>query len=181
MSLKNLTQSKHSNAERSWFASLMISGKISKEQYSVYLKQQFECYSALEKRLDSMVDSKLRIPDNLKRADRIMKDLKELSLNPDNIPIFETTQNYVDYITSKCKDDVIYAHVYVRYLGDLKGGQIIAKKVPGAGKYYQFTDPEILEAFIRSQLSQEEEFVEECNRCFDSAIGLFKDLQTHLS
>ena len=27
MSLKNLTQSKHSGAERSWFAGLMMSGK----------------------------------------------------------------------------------------------------------------------------------------------------------
>ena len=37
MSLKKLTRSKHSNAERSWFASLMMSGKISNEQYSIYL------------------------------------------------------------------------------------------------------------------------------------------------
>ena len=50
MSLKKLTQSKHSGAERSWFASLMMSGTITNEQYAIYLKQQFECYRALENR-----------------------------------------------------------------------------------------------------------------------------------
>ena len=45
MSLKNLTQSKHSGAERSWFAGLMMSGKITNEQYCSYLKQQYENFS----------------------------------------------------------------------------------------------------------------------------------------
>ena len=40
MSLKNLTQAKHSNAERSWFAGRMMSGEISNEEYSVYFDRQ---------------------------------------------------------------------------------------------------------------------------------------------
>ena len=41
MSLKKMTRNKHSSAERSWFAKKMISGDITDEQYSVYLKQQY--------------------------------------------------------------------------------------------------------------------------------------------
>ena len=48
-------------------------------------------------------------------------------------------------------------------------------------KYYDFENPTDLESFIRSQLSEDDLFVEECNKCFDSAITLFKDLKDHLS
>mgnify|MGYP001497169970 FL=1 len=54
MSLKNLTRKNHTNAERSWFAGLMMSGNISNEQYALYLKQQYECYNALENRFNSV-------------------------------------------------------------------------------------------------------------------------------
>ena len=180
MSLKKLTKSKHSGAERSWFASLMMSGKITNEEYAVYLKQQFECYNALEDRLKSISDSISTIPKNLKRANPIMNDLKELSSDIDNITIFESTKRYANYILNECKEEFLYAHVYVRYLGDLKGGQMIAKRIPGSGEYYKFEKPEELEVFIRSQLSEDDNFVNECNKCFDSAINLFKDLKQHL-
>ena len=42
-------------------------------------------------------------------------------------------------------------------------------------------DADKLEGFIRSQLREDQDFVQECNKCFDSAILLFKDLQSHLS
>ena len=179
MSLKKLTRSKHSGAERSWFASLMMSGKITNNQYSVYLKQQFECYNALENRFNN-IESISNIPEDLKRANPIMNDLKELSSNINQLPIFDSTEKYVDYILNKCDEDLLYAHVYVRYLGDLKGGQMIAKRIPGSGKYYKFDNPEKLESFIREQLSEDTNFVEECNRCFDSAIYLFIYTYIHL-
>jgi len=181
MSLKKLTKSKHSGAERSWFASLMMSGKITNEEYAVYLKQQFECYNALEDSFKSISNSISTIPENLKRATPIMNDLKELSSDIDSIPIFESTKKYTNYILNECKKDILYAHVYVRYLGDLKGGQMIAKRIPGSGQYYKFEKPEELESFIRNQLSQDKNFVQECNKCFDSAINLFKDLKDHLT
>ena len=83
-------------------------------------------------------------------------------------------------VRNKCDEDLLYAHVYVRYLGDLKGGQMIAKRIPGSGEYYKFDNPEELESFIRSQLSEDTDFVEECNKCFDSAIYLFNDLKKYL-
>ena len=32
----------------------------------------------------------------------------------------------------------LYAHVYVRHMGDLSGGQMIRKKTPGPNRYYIF-------------------------------------------
>lgn len=181
MSLKKLTQSNHSNAERSWFASLMMSGKITNEQYSLYLKQQFKCYEALENRFNTINDSSIAIiPKGLERADSIKEDIVELGQDFDSLKTFNSTQEYVNYITEGCDENLLYAHVYVRYLGDLKGGQMIAKRIPGSGKYYQFDESDKLESFIRGQLREDQEFVDESNKCFDSAITLFKDLKIHL-
>ena len=52
MSLKELTKKNHSNAERSWFAGRMFSGQITPPEYAIYLKQQYESYSALETKFD---------------------------------------------------------------------------------------------------------------------------------
>ena len=77
-------------------------------------------------------------------------------------------------------DDLLYAHVYVRYLGDLKGGQMIASRVPGKRLYYKFDEPEILESLIRERLRGDEEFVEECKKCFTFATKSFEDIKDYI-
>ena len=139
MSLKELTKENHSNAERSWFAKRMFSGEITNSEYAIYLKQQYESYKALEERFDNLnPNSEIEFPDKrIKRAVNIHKDLLEMDPNGDSLPILDSTLSYQGYIQT-CPDDLLYAHVYVRYLGDLKGGQMIAKRVPGSGLYYKF-------------------------------------------
>jgi len=180
MRLKELTWENHRRAERSWFAQYMFSGDISNQDYSCYLKQQHLCYKALEDRFDSL-ETEISFPDSrLKRAENIHQDLLELCPSPDQIPIFDSTKNYIKYILNDCPEDLLYAHVYVRYLGDLKGGQMIAKRVPGAGKYYQFDRPNDLEMKIRVKLRDDDAFVEEANKCFVYANDLFAKMQEHL-
>ena len=70
-----MTHSRHSSAERSWFAGLMMSGKITNEDYSVYLKQQYECYNALESRFQSIGDLIECLPEGLNRTDSINADM----------------------------------------------------------------------------------------------------------
>jgi hypothetical protein len=66
------------------------------------------------------------------------------------------------------------AHIYVRHMGDLSGGQMIAKKVPGSGRYYQFEDVDVLKNKIRERLS--DELAEEANLAFDFSIAMFQQL-----
>ena len=93
MSLKKLTQSKHSGAERSWIAGLMMSGKITNEQYSIYLKQQFESYTALENRFNNLdPNSGVEFPDErIKRSENIHKDLLEMDSEGDSLPVLDST------------------------------------------------------------------------------------------
>ena len=177
MSLKELTKKNHSNAERSWFAGRMFSGQITPPEYAIYLKQQYESYSALETKFD---DSDIKFPDErIKRTKNIFKDLIEMDSDGDNLPVLESTLKYSSYIKD-CPDNLLYAHVYVRYLGDLKGGQMISKRVPGKGLYYQFEEPDILEQYIRRELRDDDEFVEECKKCFTFATQSFEDIKDYI-
>ncbi len=181
MSLKELTKENHRSAERSWFAGRMFSGKITNPEYAIYLKQQFEAYSALENRFDALdsIENTSFPDDRLKRAGNIYKDLIEMDANGDELPVLESTASYCSYI-KETPDHLLYAHVYVRYLGDLKGGQMIAKRVPGEGMYYKFDSPDELEAKIRLKLREDNEFVEECKKCFTFAQKSFEDLKEYI-
>ena len=181
MSLKELTKQNHSNAERSWFAGRMFSGHITNPEYAIYLKQQYESYKALENRFNNInPDSGIEFPDErIKRSENIYKDLIEMDPNGDNLPVLNSTSSYCEYIKN-CPDDLLYAHVYVRYLGDLKGGQMIARRVPGNGLYYKFEDPDVLEVSIRSKLREHDLFVEECKKCFTFATESFNDLKDYI-
>ena len=66
--------------------------------------------------------------------------------------------------------------MYCRHMGDLFGGQMIAKKVPGQGRFYQFKDPEALKAAIRAELT--DDLGDEARVAFEWAIKLMKALNT---
>ena len=57
---------------------------------------------------------------------------------------------------------------------------MIASRVPGGGLYYKFEEPDTLEASIRSKLREDEEFVEECKKCFTFATDSFNDIKVYI-
>ena len=48
MSLREITKDLHTDAERTAFAKLLLSGEISKEQYAQYLYQMLLIYNPIE-------------------------------------------------------------------------------------------------------------------------------------
>ena len=60
-------------------------------------------------------------------------------------------------------------------MGDLSGGQMIAKKVPGSGLMYQFDeDVNILKEKIRARL--DDSMADEAKLTFDFATKLFEQM-----
>ena len=73
----------------------------------------------------------------------------------------------------------IMAHVYVRHMGDLYGGKMIQKLVPGSGNAYKFEDPRQCIAGINSKISVD--LAEEALKGFDYCIDLFNELKKELN
>lgn len=176
MSLKELTAEAHRQAETHPFVKLIFSGNITKEQYARYLLNQQYCYAVLE-----AFANDAGILDDLPgicRADKIQEDLVELEVDVPDLPTFKVTESVNDYFNhlGTIKDDPqkLLAHIYVRHMGDLFGGQMIAKKVPSSGKFYQFENPDELKTAIRAKL--DDSLAEEALVCFSYATKLFDEL-----
>ena len=71
--------------------------------------------------------------------------------------------------------DKLMAHVYVMHMGDLSGGQMIKRKVPGEGRMYQFdTSRKELKEAIRAKTN--DGMADEAKWVFESATNTFKEL-----
>jgi heme oxygenase len=82
----------------------------------------------------------------------------------------------MDHLMS-IKDDPnkLMAHIYVRHMGDLSGGQMIARKVPGQGRLYKFDeDVKVLKERIRDRC--DDSMAEEARICFDFATQMFREM-----
>jgi heme oxygenase len=175
MNLKDLTWENHKKAERKEFASILMSGKISPSLYYRYLTNQYYSYVILEARLrDEGFPPELY---SVFRAEAIREDLQELEneyefiFNPANLTPSQVM--YSSYIEGLDYNGLV-AHMYVRHFGDMYGGAMIQKRVPGSGRMYDFEDKETLKAKLREMLT--DDMADEANRCFEFAIKLFEEL-----
>lgn len=172
--LKALTGEHHRNAERQAFVKEMFSGNISNERYATFLFNQHPQYNLLEAlaQVHGIFDG---MPE-LRRAPRIYEDYQNLAT--EELPVLlPVVKEYMDHLMSIADDyDKIMAHVYVRHMGDLSGGQMIAKKVPGEGLMYQFDgDTAELKAKIRERLT--DDMADEAKVCFDFATKMFQQME----
>jgi heme oxygenase len=169
--LRALTQRMHETAETQPFAQQMINGEISKKKYATYLFNQHPQYNLLEtlSMLHGIIDVRV--------APKIREDYNELwaEYEPNQPPLLPVVKEYMDYLmTIKDDPEKLMAHIYVRHMGDLSGGQIIAKKVPGSGTMYKFDNVKELKERIRSKCN--DSMADEANLCFDYATKLFEQM-----
>ena len=175
MSLKDLTWEHHKYAETRPFVKILFSGKITPEAYATYLFNQHKCYDLLE--AIAMMHGLMNDYPTIRRAPAILEDFNELWTKPELPAEVPTVKKYHDHLM-QIKDDPkkILAHLYVRHFGDLSGGQMIAKRVPGNGKYYQFDgDPTEIKNLLRAKL--DDSLADEAAICFKFAADMFDDLE----
>jgi len=172
--LKQLTWEHHQNAERQDFVKVLMSGKINPKFYATYLWNQHKKYDILEAMafaqgcLDGLVD--------IKRKMKIEQDFVELWKDDEMPVLVESTHEYMRHMKTIMTDpDKLMAHVYVLHMGDLSGGQMIKKKVPGEGRMDTLdTDKAELKEAIRAKTN--DSMAEEAKWVFDSATKLFQEL-----
>ena len=174
MSLKELTWENHKSAERKEFASILMSGSIDPLLYYKYLYNQYYKYLALEAKLPLI---ELDVVD-IARCKYIRSDLKELELTHgfhlEDALILPSTLEYVEYCTNAVDGESLIPHMYVRHFGDMYGGAMIAKRVPGHGMMYKFKEKDLLKEKVRAILT--DDMADEANICFEFAIRLFGEL-----
>jgi len=174
MNLKELTMENHKNAERQQFVKVMFSGKMDPKLYARYLYNQFPCYEILELFADR--HQLLEDVQEIKRRNAILSDFVDLWGQDAPPKVCDSTQRYLLHLKEISDDpNKIMAHVYVRHMGDLSGGQMLKKRVPGPGRYYQFEgDIPALKDKIRAKL--DDSMADEAKICFDYATELFQEM-----
>ena len=168
----------HKNAERQQFVLDIFHGTVDEKKYAEFLYNQHAIYDILE--ATAMMHGFFNDMPSVRRAPNIMQDFNELW--GDNPPpnIKPSTKKYMDHIFSIREDaDKIMAHVYVRHMGDLSGGQILKKKVPGSGKLYHFDD-DVKELKEKIRSKTKDSMAEEAKVCFNFATELFKEMQNEI-
>lgn len=178
MSLKELTHEAHRTAETQPFVKVLFSGSIDPKIYATYLKNQHPMYEILE--VCAMPLGLLTGLPDIRRAPKINEDFMELWGDSQDEPyICPVVNEYIKYILS-IKDDPkkLMAHVYVRHMGDLAGGQMIAKRVPGNGKYYHFENADALKVAIRERI--DDSMADEAKVCFGFATRFFQEMKDYV-
>lgn len=177
--LKDLTKEAHRSAERTSFMNRMIKKQITPEQYYVYLKNQLLMYTTLE-----LYASAVGLFDDmaaLMRSEALLDDvlMMEVGNDFDDAPILASSYEYVKYIQCIKDDrDRLFAHVYVRHMGDLSGGQIIKKLVPGPTNLYEFGEEvDGLKNLVRSKLHDGLE--KEAKVCFSMVQKFLEELEEY--
>ena len=173
--LKELTKEQHTNAERQAFVNVLMSGKINPEFYAVYLWDQHKKYDLLEAL--AMAHGLLAdLPVDIRRKQAIEDDFLELWTRPESPAILPSTEAYIMHMKDLLTDpDSIMAHIYVLHMGDLSGGQMIARKAPGAGRMYQF-EGDIAGTKDAIRAKTNDDMADEARFVFESATQLFKEL-----
>lgn len=197
--LRTETKALHTEAERSGVMGLLLRGRATRDQYLALLVALEAIYGALEDALaaathDATVAA-LHWP-GLARRDALRTDLAALRVPGRDLP--EVHPGAADYAThlralAGAHPPRLLAHAWLRYLGDLNGGQIVARIVreslalpDSAMRFYAFdafADPPAAAAAWRATLDaqpfdepQRADIVEEACDGFQRHIRLFRGL-----
>ncbi len=200
--LRSGTQQAHSNAEHTKFMGRFLKGAIDENLLGKLLGNLYYIYSQLEAELECnqshAIVGCMYFPELNRRAN-IEKDLAFLYGENWQEKVFPTAnaQVYLSRIreVSAAQPELLIAHAYTRYMGDLSGGQSL-KRIAQAAlglredqsiNFYEFSQISDLNEFkgkyrdALNNLSIDEvlinQMVEEANLAFTLNIKMMADLE----
>ena len=132
--LREGTSKSHTMAENVNFIKSFLGGVIDKGSYTEMLSKLYFVYVAIENAMEKNKEHEYIKPiyfPELNRTESLKEDLI-FHYGEDwleNVTLSKATLDYVNRINtvSKEKPELLVAHAYTRYLGDLSGGQILKK------------------------------------------------------
>jgi heme oxygenase (biliverdin-producing, ferredoxin) len=189
----------HVEAERSGIISEILHGRASRGGYALLLRNLLPIYvtmeDALERHRGTPTIGRLARPE-LYRTPAIAADIRILSEGGAELPLLAEAVDYADAVltASGGLGSRLVAHAYVRYFGDLSGGQIMKRLLmkslglPAAVlAFYEFPTIGDIGAYkiafseaierVGDDLDDFEAVVEEAARAFELNIKLSIALQ----
>ncbi|OYN89200.1 biliverdin-producing heme oxygenase [Parenemella sanctibonifatiensis] len=143
--LRSATSEAHEGAEQSPFIAKLVEGSSSVDAVLALMVQQHVLYEAMEKVQGSLAADPLLTfvhDHSLDRSEALAADLLRLigpgwqgMIARDELPVMDATRAYVDRVLEADPEWLVANH-YVRYLGDLSGGQILGVLF---GRHYGLT------------------------------------------
>ncbi|KAJ6658959.1 hypothetical protein lerEdw1_019596 [Lerista edwardsae] len=202
--LKECTKDVHEQAESTEFMMSFQKGQVSLQEFKLYLASLYYIYCALEeeseRNKDNPVYAPVHFPAELYRTTALEQDL-QYYYGPgwrEDICCHEATQKYVNRLhhVGQHEPELLVAHAYTRYLGDLSGGQILKKiaqkslHLPTTGEglaFFNFPGVTNISKFkqlyrarmnsIPMDCATEERIVQEARTSFLLNIEVFEELQ----
>ena len=176
MALKDLTAEKHQAAESTPFMKAVFARTLPFNLWVDWTYQKWLFYGAIEGVAGSQ--GLLRDLPDIQRTFYIFSDWQEIRDLEVQYSFRETSLDYYRYILSINDRDKIMAHVYTWHMGDLFGGQMIKKIVPGSHRSLDFKNADNLKTIIRTKLN--DDMADEANIAFDWAIRMMRDYDSGL-
>ena len=203
--LREGTKKSHTMAENVGFIKCFLKGTVEKTSYRKLAANLYFVYSAMEEEMERHqhhpILSKVYFPE-LNRKQSLEQDLYFYfgSNWREEIEPSVATQAYVQRIRdiSNNEPELLIAHLYTRYLGDLSGGQIlkgIAQRgmnlSEGQGtQFYEFNEISDEKAFkvnyrqvmdsLPIDQATADRIVQEANEAFGMNMKLFNELEGNL-
>lgn len=164
MTLREAVEANHRAAEQTPLARSMIDGTMTIEQYHNFIFNMKEVYSAIEKRITFM-------PLDVQRTQKYVDDLASLGRGAGTTVL--STNDYVRYL-SQLDIPKVWAHVYVHYLGNMYGGQMLKKNMPWQSSHLDFDDVKGSIAYVRANITGIDHG--EANLAFEWTVKIYDEL-----
>lgn len=173
MSLKEITKDLHAAAESTNFMKAVFNGTLDPNAWIDFTYQKTLFYSAIEGAAGAL--GLLQQFPGLSRTFKLYQDYKMMSRDEGIRPYRPIVIAYYNYLLSINKDpDKIMAHLYTWHMGDLYGGQMIKRIIPGSHTALEFDNKDLLISAFREKLN-DETMGAEARIAFEWSIRILKE------
>lgn len=203
--LREGTTKSHSMAENVSFVKSFLGGVVDKDSYKMLIANLYFIYDAIERQIcqnkENSAVSAIYFPE-LFRKQSLIQDLIYYYGENWSIQIHPSsaTMVYVNRINQigSTAPELLIAHSYTRYIGDLSGGQILKKIAKNAMNlsdnqgttFYDFDlidDEKVFKDLYRKSLNnipltkqQVDQIIAEANLSFNLNMKIFQELNSNL-